>query len=171
MDNLVIRKITAREIEQFYSLFASLVKTEFPEYSEKTRFHMLTASHLWTKESYKQALLSDRKNLLGAFIGNQLTGIVDSTLYGGGVAFCNWLMIDTKFQKKGVGKTLLQSFEKLAMDAGCHCVFLYASKHNIAFYEKMGYKQSGVFEKGWFGNTDYLFTKILQEPKEENYLR
>ena len=46
-----------------------------------------------------------------------------------------------------------------------------SAEKTLKFYEKLGYKIIGHDTKGYFGGDEYLLKKLIQEPKEENFLR
>lgn len=47
-------------------------------------------------------------------------------------------------QGKKLGMTMISELTRIAKAAGCYKVILDCSPHNVQFYEKCGYKESGV---------------------------
>lgn len=168
---VTIKRITPEDLDVFFDLFSGLVKTQFNEYSDKTKEFMVTHKKAWSKETYKRLISDTTRILLGAWKSRKLVGILDAEIMIGGVSLCTWLIVDPGFQRKGVGKKLLKSWEHLVRKEGIHSLFLYSSKHVIPFYKKMGFEVSGLHKKGWFGSDEYILTKLIQEPKEENFLK
>ncbi len=66
---------------------------------------------------------------------------------------------------------MLKKWEEVAKEKGAHGLQLEADKRNVEFYKKMGFKEVGFLEKGYFGTSNYIFFKVIQEPKEENFLK
>jgi len=52
------------------------------------------------------------------------------------------LSVDTKFQKKGYGLSLLESMEKIGTNQGCTFIFLYVDEASWMhyWYERIGYE-------------------------------
>lgn len=166
-----IKQITEKELDEFFEVFSRLLKTQFPEYAGNIATHMTSNPKMWSKKRYR-ILIKNRSNIvLGARIEDSLVGLIDADFPLGGVSFCTWIMVDPKSQRKGIGKELLRAWEHSVKERGGHFLFLYSDERNIPFYEKFGFKLSGKFEKAWFGETDYIMSKLIQEPKEENFLR
>lgn len=166
-----IKRLKENNLDEFFDLFSRLVKTQFKEYSEKSREYMVTSNRAYSKEKYLDLIKDPFTLLLGAYANNKLVGLLHANIMDGGVSLCIWIMVDPDFQKKGIGQKLLKHWENISLTYGAHSLFLYASKHNISFYEKMRFELSGLHKKAWYGTDDYIFTKLIQEPKEENYLR
>jgi ribosomal protein S18 acetylase RimI-like enzyme len=164
-----IRRITTNDLDPFYDFFKKTVSTEFPEYSPKAKEYIFSRG--WNKERYESFLNNQNRFILGAWYGEKLTAILDAELPFMGVCFCSWIMVDRQFQKKGIGTKLLRQLEEEMRQRHAHMIFLYASSHNNSYYEKLGYEWSGIMKKSWFGQDHNVFTKLLQEPKEENYLK
>lgn len=168
---LRIRKITIKDLDIFFALFSRILKTEFPEYSIRTKEFMIRNKNGWNKKKYRKWILDSSKFILGAWKKGKLVGVFEGETMVGGVSLCTWIMVDPDFQKQGIGKKILQAWESVSLKKGIHSLFLYSTKKNIPFYTKAGFELSGVHKKGWFGSDDYMLTKLIQEPKEENFLR
>ena len=109
--------------------------------------------------------------ILGAYSRGLIVGFAHGTLPWGGISIVYWLAVDPKFQHKGIGTAILKEWEKIAEEKGAHSIHLDSNKKNLKFYEKLGYKVIGFDEKSWFGASGYILTKLIQEPKEENFLK
>ena len=48
---------------------------------------------------------------------------------------------------------------------------LQSDRRNLEFYKKRGYSVLGFDEKGYFGVDNYIMKKVIQEPKEKNFLK
>lgn len=168
-----IKPITEETFDEFFTLFAHLVHTQFPEYTHATKESILSNPRGgWTKEAFKKNLQNEYYTLLGAWHNDKIVGMLDAWYQVGGVCFLSWLMVDPSVQKKGVGKKLVQELEKEAKEKGFHQIFLYADHRNIPFYEdKLGYTNSGLMKKSWYNTDNYIFTKNIQKAREENYIK
>ena len=165
----VIKRITPEDLNKFFNFFRQTVVAEFPEYSKKKLEYIIKKG--WNKKTYRDALRHNNRFILAAWNENKIVAILDAEQPFLGVCFCSWLMVDHKFQKKGLGTKLLKELEKAASKKGVHMIYLYAYKHNVPYYKKIGYNYAGNMKKSWFGMDDHIFTKLIREPKEKNYLR
>lgn len=166
--NVKIEVIDKELLDNFYNLFLNSILTEFPQYSKNVQKYMLRKP--WSKESFKMMIESNRNLFLGAWIDEKCVGILYAQYPVGGVSFCTWIMVDKAFQKKGIGTQLLTAWERIILEKGGHFLYLYANIRNVPYYKKMGFTSIGVMEKAWYGNSVNVFTKLLQEPKEDHFL-
>lgn len=167
--NIKIKKITLKDLDIFYDFFQRAVISEFKEYSEKDREFIFNKG--WSKARYESFLKNGNRFILGAWDDEKLVALLDAELPYLGVSFCNWLMVDAKYQKKGIGTKLIREFEDVMKEKGAHMIYLYAGPCNVSYYQKVGYELNGTMKKSWFGQDHSVLTKLLQEPKEENYLK
>jgi hypothetical protein len=61
--------------------------------------------------------------------------------------------------------------EKVMKEKDAHMLYLYSGQGKVPFYKKVGYEWVGVMKKSWFGQDHHVFTKLLSEPVEENFLK
>lgn len=63
--------------------------------------------------------------------------------YRGGrrVAHIEDVAVLPSYQGKGVGRLLMQKLEQLAKNKDCYKAILDCAEHNVAFYEKLGYRR------------------------------
>lgn len=166
---VLIKRITVKDLGKFFDFFERTVAAEFPEYSKKELDFIL--NKYWSKKAYRNWLKNNRRFILAAWDKNKIIAVLDAEQPFLGVSFCSWLMVDRKFQGKGIGTRLLQQLEKTAVKKGAHMIYLYTSKHNVSYYKKIGYELGGIIKKSWFGQDNYIFSKLLRQPKESNYLK
>lgn len=169
IDNLIIKNLENEKLDEFFELFKSLLETQFTEYSKRTRKFLYANSRTINKEELQRKMKKDI--VLAAFSNKQIIGILIADLPFGGVSFCHWLAVDPKFQRKGVGKILLKTWEEQTKTLGAHNLRLESRESNIPFYEKIGFKVLGFDKKGYFGTDNYILVKLIQEPKEANFLK
>jgi len=168
-NQVLIKKATLKDLDKFYKFFSRSIKTQFPEYSFATcRFFVEFES---PKESFKKWLEKDQKLLLLATVNGKIVGYLLAASPYGGVSMANWIVVDDKYQRKGIGSKLLQEWEKEAKKQGAHKLHLWTDKRNVEFYKKRGFIYIGMVPESWFGADDCIFFKAIGEPKEKNYLR
>ncbi len=171
MEDVKIRKIKLEDLDDFYTLFSNWVRTQFPEYDEKMVNYLLANKNAYTKENYREKIKKQTRFLIGAFVNNKITGMLDAAPPNTGLSFCSWLIVDPDMQKRGIGKKLLKEWEEEMKKQGVHALYLVSDDRNITYYEKLGFTHIGKFKKAWFGvDTNYL-SKQIQEPRGENYLK
>ena len=131
-----IRKATKKDIIKI----AKLIKTEFnkPPYNDG-----------WTDKRAKITTTNYLRIGYGfvAIINNKIAGAIiirDDPYSKGLYIIVEELIVDSKFQKQGIGKALIKIIEKEAKRKKAHTVYLYTSRKSRAFkfYKKLGYKES-----------------------------
>ncbi len=169
--SFILRELTVKDLDDFFTLFSTHLQSEFPEYSINTIHAMVSDPRMWSKENFRKILHNKTRLIIGAFIEEKIVGFIEAEYPFGGVSLGIWLIVHSDYQRRGVGKALLQKWEEIIKSLGGHNLYLYADKRNKQYYEKMGFKLIGLHAKGWFGQDEYIFSKIIAEPKEENYLK
>ncbi len=160
---ITVRKLTKKDTQALKKILGVTFQKEFTEYTEKTRAHIASSRYI------KKA--ADYYFRLGAFVDGKLVGYLLAYKPFGGVLYIAWLAIIGKFQRQGIGSLLLKRTEILALRMGAHNIHLLSEKRDIPFYRKNGFEAIGLDRKGYFGVNDYHLKKLIQEPKEENFLR
>jgi ribosomal protein S18 acetylase RimI-like enzyme len=79
----------------------------------------------------------------------------------GGVGDIHWLLVDKRFQGKGIGRQLVDAYIKDAKKHGAHAIHLYSSEVNTAFYEKLGFEKVGLVRKNYWGSDDYFMNLVM----------
>jgi ribosomal protein S18 acetylase RimI-like enzyme len=162
---VVIKKITEKEINSIYPYYKKWIMDLFPEFSMTTRKKI--AEKLYG-EKYIYKLINENGIVLVASLGKKPVGIFLADPSSDGLSYASWLMVDSYLQGKGVGKSLLRKWEEEAKKQKCHNLRVEADHRNVGFFEKAGFRLIGVEQKGYFGTDNYLFQKIIAEFKEEN---
>lgn len=164
------RRLSEKELLNFYQLFLRVLKDGFPEYppalikffSEKDFSLTVIKNKLVKKESLIW-VTEDGGELVGFLLADKLYG---------GVSYCCWLGVEIKMRGKGIGRKLLEEWEKEVLRQGGHKLMLLTqSQKNRGFYQKSGFKEEGFEEKSWFGLDCWLFGKVIGEPKPEVFLK
>ena len=99
---------------------------------------------------YNTVMAGDSQNTpLSVIVRNENGEIIGGLL---GRTYWSWLHINTiwvkeHFRQKGIGKKLIESAEKEAVDRNCRCSFL--DKYDFQaklFYQKLGYEAISVID-------------------------
>ena len=64
--------------------------------------------------------------------------------HGGKVGHIEDVATRQGFERRGIGRALVERALAEAVDAGCYKVILDCGEHNVAFYEKLGFKKHEV---------------------------
>ncbi|SRR5258706_12232709 len=165
--NIVIA--TVNDMEAFYKTFSQVLEVDFSEYSKNTIEFFLKRDY--SMNNVKSGIENKRFKLFLAKKDQDIVGFLLSSRVYGGIGFCNWIGVIPSHRGKGIGSALIEEWEKSAKDEGAHKTHLQTSGKNIDFYKKRGYVLVGTIPDNYFGATDYIFYKVLQTPKESNFLK
>jgi len=158
--NIKIKKITQKDINQFWDYFKISVEKQFPEYPIKIRKFFLEKQY--TKSHLKQWLKRGTITLLVAKNKNNIVGYLLANDPYGGVSSIIWLAVKNSFQRKGIGGSLLRRYEIIAKKQEVHKItLLVTNKKNIKFYEKNDYKLAGYIPQFYFKIDSWWLYKEL----------
>lgn len=106
----------------------------------------------WTEQEYH----------LKVMVGRKLAGYVNFTIEAGVCTIENLIIADEQ-QRKGIGRQLIEEVEKIAKDSKVHKITLETGKGWPAekFYQKLGYKQTGLIEKHSFKKDHVAYSKFI----------
>lgn len=158
-------KLAPQEVKDFWLVFAELLRTKFPGYSEKIIRYFL--EKIYTQSSYVYWLENNMKTVLVAKDNEIIVGFAVIDEPYGGVSFCRWLGVKQEYQKKGIGTMLINAWIDLAKSQHCHKVEIASQPEAKDFYEKVGLNQEGERKLSYFGITQYVFGKVIGKPDEE----
>ena len=104
------------------------------------------------KNEYKNIFeeFSRQRNVYSfvAIIDNKIVGygaiIIEIKIRGGKLGHIEDIVSDENYRRIGIGNAILQSLFDVARKSGCYKVALQCKDHNMIFYKKNGYSQSGV---------------------------
>lgn len=157
------------DIPAFLEFFKQSVPVLFPQYSPNMQGYLVEVDY--SPEWITESLTSQKKKVYFALSEGTIVGYLLVSRPNAGIAFGDWLAVDKAYQKKGIASKLLSLWESDVVADGGHNVYLWTYDYNVSFYNKRGFTTAGELKKGWGGEDAFLMYKILQEPKEENYLR
>lgn len=121
------------------------------------------AMEMATEETMRDTL--KRREMLVAKDGDKIFGYITFRNKHDAVVWVSSLYVDPDFQKKGIGRKLIESVEKFAKDSNCKLVALETHKDAtwaINFYKKLGYEL--VNDKC----DAFPYSKMLEKPPVPN---
>ena len=94
--------------------------------------------------------------------GDKVIGGITGNMYWN-YLFIDLMWIEDEYRGQGIGKQLIDEFEKLSIKHGIYKSHLYtASFQSLDFYKKCGYSVVGQLEDMPEGETEYMLYKRLQ---------
>ncbi len=132
---MIIRKAKKEDIESVLKL------TKIPEFDNPN-----SSNNMESREYFKEYI----KNgiFLVAKKDKETIGFVTGEFMLGGYVYIDALSVNSSLRGKGIGKKLIDSFEKIAKAKGVKYIHLTAPKSNkktIKFYEKNKYDKGKEF--------------------------
>jgi len=159
-----IKLATLNDIITFFPFFQTSLKTQFPHYSPKTINFFLAKDY--SLEKNKQGIKENWRQIYLALNNEQIVGYLMATKPYGGVSFCNWIAVDPQHQGQGVASKLLKTWECQAKIDSAHKLHLWTDIRNLDFYKNRGFILVGEIPQNYFGSDDFLFYKIINDPKD-----
>lgn len=107
------------------------------------QFHKLVAQWEKNPEIYFPRVIADENDHV---VATGMLVVEQKLIHGcGKVGHVEDIAVAKNQQGKKLGNFLIELLSELARANGCYKVILDCSAHNVGFYEKCGYKDSGVF--------------------------
>lgn len=150
-------------MRELFEVYKKTILENFPEYSRSIREYLVRTDKI--DEHIKNA-----GTIIGAYVAGKLVGYLIARRVWGGVGYCEVLAVLNEYQRKGIGTRLLKEYERISLILGAHNIQLESDIRNLEFYKKQDYSILCLDRKGYFGTDNYVMKKILQEPKEKNFL-
>lgn len=165
-----INKLKTSDIDKFFKVFCNVIGEGFPEYSPQLIEFILKKD--FSKKYFLSKLKEKEINILTASQGSEIVGfLVEEKIYGG-VGYCNWLGVIKQKRGKGIGRSLLQKWEKEIKNKGGHKLMLITqAEKDRGFYKKCGFDEEGYEKKSWFGLDSWIFGKVISEFKPRSTYR
>lgn len=166
---MTIDLLTNKDLDEFYGIFSKILSTQFPGYTPTVIDYFL--DKIYTRISYRYWLDQNHKTIFIPREDNKIVGfaVIDQTY--GGVSFLRWLGILPAHQRKGLGKALVTQWIEHAYDDGAHKAEVAGQPEAKLFYEKMGLELEGMRKASYFGIDQYVFGKVLNDPRDENMVK
>lgn len=163
---MVIKQATTLDIDPFYELFSEIMHEGYAGYSPELINHFLAKDYskgqfyLWLERFFRNIYLAiDSGKIVGFIIGDYTYG---------GVGFVSWLGVSQSHRKSGVGTALYREYENFAIKRNAHLIELYTYPAVALFYFKLGFKQVGEREQGYFGQKNLIMNKKIGNWSDEN---
>jgi N-acetylglutamate synthase-like GNAT family acetyltransferase len=86
----------------------------------------------------------------------KVVGVIKMFEKSEGVGWVSHLAIDPGYQKKGVGKLLMDTVEHAAREKGYHVIGCMSRLNTTAYFERMGFVTAGLPTQ-YFGTTQVLW--------------
>ncbi|MDD4989761.1 MAG: GNAT family N-acetyltransferase [Candidatus Pacebacteria bacterium] len=135
-ETYTFKKAGLKDFNAFWRAFAENIKTQFPEYSAKTRNFFIEQEYCL--KAVKAQLKNKQIAIYAAFFEKSVVGFLMVRYLCGGVGMANWLAVSKKHQGKGIATKLLQMWQNEAKKSGMHKIQLWTDKRNLNFYKKQG---------------------------------
>ena len=132
--NISIRAIVQSDMDEVIELLQSI--TEF----KPSKSDFLPMWNSFCEQANVHSLV--------AVMNSQIVGygsiVIEKKIRGGKMGHIEDIVSHSMFQKKGIGKAVVDALFNVAKANGCYKIVLQCKEHNIKFYEKCGYEVSGV---------------------------
>lgn len=156
---ILIEKITLKDIYPMSKLFKKAVNEDYSFYSEyvkKLIIKRYSLKHLFV--SY----LRGGRIIIIARRDEKIFGNLIAVYTDDGIGFVNWLYVVPQARRQGIARKILAEFEKEVLARGGHKVAI-TTEIAPKFYQKIGYSLEGILKKHWWGKDFYLFGKLLKK--------
>ena len=162
---IIIDKLQFGEVNEFFQVFSQIISNDFPGYSKAVIDYFLT--QVYTINNFQQWLLTGWKIVLLAKQEALIVGFAVLDRPYGGVCFCRWVGVLPEYRKKGIGRELMREWEEFGRECGCHKLEVAGQPTAKKFYQKAGLKLEGKRKLSYFGIDQFIFGKVIGEPKDE----
>ena len=129
-----IRKAINTDIEQIINLLSQIS----PYKPQKKNYNKIWSNLKKQKQHY--CIVAHQKNLMLGY-GSIF---IETKIRGGKVGHIEDIVTHPKYQKKGIGKKILQKLFNIAKKEKCFKMMLQCQPKNLKFYKKCNYKKSGI---------------------------
>lgn len=163
---MVIKKATVLDIDIFYELFSEIMHEGYAGYSERLINHFLTKEY--SKANYYLWIERFFRNIFLAMENDKVVGFLVGDNTYGGVGFISWIGIKQQYRRQGVGASLYKVYEDFARSKNAHGIELYTYPKVAPFYLKLGFKQIGMREQGYFGQKNLIMHKKIGDWTDDN---
>lgn len=163
---MVIKQARIVDLDEFYTCFEEVMKEGYAGYSQALITHFTNNDYsknnfyLWLERFLRVVYVAvERDRTIGFIVGDNAYG---------GVAFISWLGILKEYRGKGIGASLYTTYESFAQSKKAHLIELYTYRKVQPFYTKLGFKEIGFREEGYFGQPNIIMNKTLGKWEDSN---
>ena len=132
--NISIRAVVQSDMDAVIALLQSVSKFKLP----KSRFLRIRNSFCQQTNVHSLVAVLDAQ-----IVGYGFIAIV-TKIRGGKIGLIEDIVSHSLFQKKGIGRAIVDALSNIAKVNGCYKVALQCKEHNVKFYKKCGYEVSGL---------------------------
>lgn len=165
----MVRFLEEKELVIFHKLFSTILREGFPEYPVPLIDFFINND--FSVDSLGK-MISEKE--ISILIDEEVSGFVGFLLFEklyGGVSYCAWIGILKEMRGRGIGRKLVEEWEKqILLEGGHRLTLITQSQTNRQIFPRFGFKEEGLEEKSWFGLDAWIFGKVISEPKIENYI-
>ena len=160
-----ISDLSLENVDDFFTLFETIVKEDFPEYSDKVKNFFLTRDY--SKQSFINLIGQRYRKVLIARESDEVVGYLVGDGTYGGVGFVSFFGVKKEKRKNGIGSALLKAYEEFCKSKKAHMIKLYTFDRIQPFYEKLEYEHIGEEKMGYWGTTNQVMGKRIGDWNEE----
>lgn len=160
-NTIQIKKVTAvTDADAIAVIVAEVLNHDFPYQPATIRQFR---DHIFNQKFFRKGVKAKDQVYLAAFIDQKIVGFVSFKTEFGGAIFVDWLAVLKEHRSLGIGSALVRAVDDWAQAHHYHYLYLFTeTAKNIAFYQSRGYKQVGIHQNAWFGETEYILAKQLR---------
>ena len=70
--------------------------------------------------------------------------LIEIKIRGGKAGHIEDIVVHQRWRSRGIGQKIIQELSNIARSQGCYKMSLQCTKANIEFYNKLGFKESGI---------------------------
>lgn len=147
-EKIIIRLPDIEDAQVLESFFFKSIKNNFTYFPHEARTH-------YSKSWYKETLLlriETRKDLLYcAWLDDTIIGFVSGTIPEGGIGTIIWLTVDSSYQNKKIGSTLLTYAKEYYRNQNAHKIKLTVhDKRAMNFYLREDFIMEAFHQRHWW---------------------
>ena len=159
MNTVTTRALEVADLSAAAALLETAISTS-PHYNLVAKLEEIAAH---TVEKLAAKLEADPWSAIGLFEGEQLAGVVVSSV-DAGLLWLGWIVVGDAWRGRGLSHVLMRAFEEGATQRGVHKIWCdsrvgnEASKHLL---EQHGYAVVATLFSHWYGLDYHLWEKFL----------
>lgn len=160
MENVAISILSNNEFDEFYDYFTSSLYKDFPDIKKDVMDFYVEKGY--RKDVLSELVINKKRTVFLAKIEGRIIGYLLTLQDWGGVNIALWFAVEEEFRGKGIGRSLLDYWEKNSKISNNHALLLYTTTdENRSFYKHMGFSEAGILPNFWFNIDHYVFFKNI----------
>lgn len=130
-------------------------KDDFKAYYE-LRYRVLRAPWGQPKDTEKDDFEPISQHFMAVDENEKVVGVIKMFEKENGVGWVSHLAIDPAYQKKGIGRLLMDTVEKAAKEKGYHVIGCMSRLNTTSYFERFGFQTAGL-PSHYFGTQQVLW--------------